>query len=372
MSFMQSLTLRWFMIQVLTTVAVLGEQAAWPEIVRPEVDKAYNFQLESLAWFKQLPEKHEDPWAAFFSSTAAYWEYQSDRINAGKIEEAQKQLDLSVVRSKALYDADRTYADARFLYGVSCCNRARFHVEEANWYRAYSDAREGLSVLRSLVKDEPDYHDAYFAIGVAECFLSDAPALLRPLARLLGFRGSVAEGVKKLERCMERGDWTRVEASYYLAYYHYKLARNGPEAVRAFSALAEAYPRNPIFGYFLGRSFQINHEPLKALDAYQRIRDVCYEVGAVDIGNWASYQIGNILLGEQRGEQALKEYQSITGRLDASTHKQEYFYRLPLKIAETYVLLGDHEGAKAYLAVIQPEWDRETHKMARALQRKLR
>jgi tetratricopeptide (TPR) repeat protein len=337
------------------------------------IEAAYNFDAGALEWIESLAER-EAPGAleVFLSANAGYWRWQADRIDSGKMDRALRNLDLAVDRCQEAYQSDPDSVENRFYYGASCCNRARFHVELGNWFRAYLDSREGLSILRALVEDHPDHVDALFAIGVAECFLSDAPTMLKPLARLLGFKGSARAGVEKLERCSRDGFWTQVEAAYYLAYFHYKIAVDSPEAVAWFSDLAGRYPRNPVFGYLLGRSYQIDHKPLVALDAYRRIQTVCYEAGAVDMGNWCTYQMGNILLGEHLPDEALKEYQSLLPRLDESTHPQEYFYRLPFKIASAFHEKGDREQALRYLAVIQEDWDRDTYRMARKLERELR
>lgn len=331
------------------------------------VERAYNFDAEAFAWFESHELDQTDPMNVFVAATASYWVYQADRIDRDKRNHAEQLLDRSVEVSETHFERDKSNGFYRFLYGSSRCNRARFHVEESSWFRAYLDAREGLGVLRDLIDDEPDYIDAQFAIGVAECFLSDAPAILKPLARLLGFRGSAEQGIEKLKRCMQEGEWTRTEAAYYLAYYYYNVVSDGPKAVAAFTKLREQYPSNPLFLYFLGRSHQINRDPLGALEVYLGARDVAYRTGADDIGNWSSFRVGTILQGEQRFEDALQEYSRLQGKLSSAMHHQEYFYLLPLKMAQCLIALGDEERAKMYLNVIRPEWDKDTYREAKDL-----
>jgi tetratricopeptide (TPR) repeat protein len=335
------------------------------------MNRAYNYDKEAFDWFETQATETEDSLLLFLAASGCYWEYQSDRIDSGKRDQAKQFLDKAIDYNRSLYKNNRDDPQAKFICGISYCSRARFNVEEEQWFQAYLDAREGMGLLESLVEDYPDFQDAYFALGVAECFLSDAPFILKPLARLIGFRGSVTEGVRKLELSIQSGKWTSIEAEYYLAYFYYKVDSNGPETIRRFQSLLDRYPKNPMFGYFLGRGYQINNEPLKALEAYRGIRDNCYEVDAIDMGNWVAYRIGNILQGEHRYLEALKEYNCLVKRLNESTHRQEYFYQLPLKMAECFIGDGDNEKARSYLEVIQREWDSDTYRRARSLLRDL-
>jgi hypothetical protein len=341
------------------------------DLVSSYIERAYNFDLDAFAWFASDAFDKEEPLQSFIASTAAYWTYQADRINVQKRDAADAALTHSIQVTEIIYRQNRDDAFARFLYGSSRCNRARFQVEEQDWFKAYLDAREGLGVLRSLIKDEPEYADAFFAVGVAETYLSNAPTLLKPLARLLGFRGSADSGIEKLKFCMENGDWTGIEAAYYLAYYYYNVARDGDQAVQGFEPLVEQFPGNPIFLYLLGRSYQIRRDPLGALAVFERARDAALASDAHDMANWSLFRIGTIQQGEQRHQDAIQSYGQLQKRIGADSLQQEYFYLLPLKMAECLIAEGDIPRARAYLEVIRPEWDRETYRAAVALLREL-
>jgi len=341
--------------------------AASESEIQEWVESAYDFDHEAMSRLLDEENGIEEPLQSFLTASTAYWQFQSDRIEETKSDNALDRLSDAIDVSKEYHKADKENPDFQFYLGLSYCNRARFYVEVQSWMKAYLDARKGLSMLEELVEDHPDYVDAYFALGVAESFLSDAPVLLKPLAMLLGFSGSKEEGIQKLERCVAEGKWTSVEASYYLGYFYYKVERNGAQTIAALEPIVERYPRNPLFSYFLGRGHQINHDPLKALEVYQAIQPICYEVGAEDFGNWTSYRIGNILHGEQQYEEALEYYIDLKKRLVVENQEQEYFYRLPLKVARTLHELKMDQQAIAYIEVIDSRWDGETYRMAKDL-----
>src|SRR5690606_8670646 len=137
--------------------------------------------------------------------------------------------------------------DLQLLSGISCCNRARFHVEESSWSRAYFDSREGIQTRDDLSTRRPDYVDALFPPGAVEAYLADAPVWLKPLARLLGFRGNAEDGLANLRKAADSGVWTRVEAGFYLGYYYYSVRKDIDQADVHFAELYAQYPQNPVF-----------------------------------------------------------------------------------------------------------------------------
>jgi tetratricopeptide (TPR) repeat protein len=339
------------------------------QVIKERIDLAYNFDASAFQWFNELGLTTEDPLEAFICASAAYWEYQSDRVDLEKIERVEAFLNRAIDLAKEAYSDNKDDDFATFLYGVGLCNRARFNVEEEAWFSAYRDSRKGISLLKKLLKRNPDMADANFALGVAECFLAEAPAFLKPLAMMLGFSGNAEEGMRKLNVAIEQGKWTSVEAEYYLAYYFYNVEGNAQETVQRFEHLFEKYPSNPIFGYFMARGHQMSHDPLKALEAYQNIRDLCYEVNADDMGNWTSYRIGTILQGEGRHQQALEEFEFLQSRLDSSMSRQFYFQWLPVKFASSLIEVGDTARASKYLDVVTSDWNEQPYKAAKELRR---
>jgi len=365
--YMNFFTLRMLIPSIFLWGMILHAERMDKAVLVEKIEKAYDFDPKTFALFDSDEFDKKDAMQSFIAATASYWIYQADRIDKDKKDRAEKMLCDSIDIATDFYRLDKKNPEARFLLGVNLCNRARFYVEESSWFRAFLDAREGLGVLRDLMEEYPDYADAGFAVGVAECFLSDAPAMLKPLASLLGFRGSAADGIQKLKACIEKGEWTRVEAEYYLGYYYYNVANDGENATYIFSKLSQLFPGNPLFGYLLGRAYQISHLPLEALVVYQRNCEVAVAAGADDIADWSYFRSGTILQGEHRYKDALIEYGKLQQRITSETHHQEYFYLLPLKTAECLIEVGDLKRARAYLGVIRPEWDRDTYRRAKDL-----
>jgi hypothetical protein len=357
------------LLSVISLVSAMQSDAS--DTIEERIERAYNFDAEAFTWFDEHGSETEDPFDAFVCASASYWQYQSDRVNQSKMERVQVLLDRAVDLAKTAYKRNNEEDMALFLYGVSLCNRARFNVEEEAWFSAYLDSRKGISLLKKLLDRSPNFADANFALGVAECFLSEAPAFLKPLAMMLGFSGNAEQGIQKLTLAIEKGKWTRTEAEYYLAYYYYNVAENGAQTIDRFNTLFARYPRNPIFGYFLGRGYQINDEPIKALEVYRSVRDMCYEVGAKDIGNWTSYRIGTILQGEGLHEAALDEFKFLQRNLDPEMQRQFYFQWLPVKFAASYIEIGELDRALKYLDLMNENWDEKPFKAAKELRKSI-
>lgn len=334
------------------------------------LEPAYGFEEAALHQIRDRAPSGK-AFDAFLMATLKYWEYQADRIDETKRAAAAEWLGLAYTYSKAEWRDHPEDVDLQFLFGISCCNRARFHVEESSWSRAYFDSREGIQTLDDLLTRRPDYVDALFPLGVVEAYLADAPVLLKPLARLLGFRGNAEDGLANLRKAADSGVWTRVEAGFYLGYYYYSVRKDIDQAHVHFAELYAQYPQNPVFGYLYGRVCELRHDAPKALDVYRSNEAIALKLGAMDIANWSGYRAASLLLETGSNQEALSMLIRLRKRIAPHAESQEYFLRLPYEMSRALIGLGRKDDARRYLEAVDVSWDRDTYRLSRALLRTL-
>lgn len=113
-------------------------------------------------------------------------------------------------------------------------------------FAALSEIKKARELAEQLVSDNPNYYDAYIAIGVESYLLSRKPAPFRWLLRASGSETDKQVGVNKLRLTAEHGQ-------YLLPYARLLLAvadlRDGDksDARNLLSWLAEHYPRNNLY-----------------------------------------------------------------------------------------------------------------------------
>jgi tetratricopeptide (TPR) repeat protein len=105
----------------------------------------------------------------------------------------------------------------------------------------------------------------------------NVPALINLSAVLAGLPGRLDEAAGRRRAAID------VAPYFYVPYYHLgqvELALGRPGEARAL--LARSLERNPEHGpssYYLGKSFVVAREPMRALEHFRRARDLGFDVG---------------------------------------------------------------------------------------------
>ncbi len=144
-------------------------------------------------------------------------------------------------------------AEMRLYAGMGWLLRARLlglRDDRRGTARAGVKAREHL--LRALQLD-PQMADAEMGLGLYNYYVDTLSAFAKILRFFMGIPGgSKRDGMRQLERAMQQGELTAVEARFFLAknLRNYDLAYE--RAAQVLQPLVEQYPQNPIFHLLLG------------------------------------------------------------------------------------------------------------------------
>ena len=112
--------------------------------------------------------------------------------------------------------------------------------------------KQGRVIAEQLLARDPDYYDAYLAIGVENYLLSQKPAPVRWLLRLGGAETDKADGLQKLQVVANKGHYLLPYARLLLAVA--ALRENHRDQARALlQGLAEDFPSNHLYTRELAR-----------------------------------------------------------------------------------------------------------------------
>lgn len=161
--------------------------------------------------------------------------------------------------------------EAELALGLAEAAAARFYIKRKRWWSAAFKARAGFSRLKKVPPDHPSYADSLMMVGVANCYLADAPAYLKPLVFLMRFSGDRNEGLDQLKTAATAGFITRYEAQYYKGIVHWELTRDYDAAVAALQPLAAQFPQNVEFHRLLIDLAFKQHNDALALELIEEI-----------------------------------------------------------------------------------------------------
>jgi tetratricopeptide (TPR) repeat protein len=200
-----------------------------PGDIRPQ------FYLSQIYFYKALPSRNESDYLKFLEL--------SDRtIETGEL----------------LLDKNEKDYDAMYFLGLAHSYRSLLMLNlNKNLIGAAFSGKTGYGILEDLVKEKPDYYDAYMGLGLYKIAIGFVPGKYQWLLSVIGFNGNLKEGKQHLQTAYEKGKFTSVEARVYLAFFSIKEREESSfEAMKIMEGLVNEYPSSPVFKLFLASLYQ--------------------------------------------------------------------------------------------------------------------
>ena len=227
--------------------------------------------------FESWQELHPDDPLGPAGNAAAYLFSEFDRLQILEFrlftdEKAHKDKDRPKVMPdphiKAVFDSELAKADriAREVLAASPENKnALFAQVLANGlrgdYAALIEKRNGpaLDFLKAsrtaaekLIRIDPDYYDAYLAVGIENYMAGLRSAPVRWLLRMSGAQTNKEQGIANLKITAERGRYLAPYAQILLAIAAIRDDNPGT-AIKLLSGLIEEFPQNRLYRRELAR-----------------------------------------------------------------------------------------------------------------------
>ena len=130
-----------------------------------------------------------------------------------------------------------------YLYGYL----GRMKGEEGSYLSAFKNGKKSKGMLEELVRDNPDFYDAYLLLGMFEYYADRMGGVTEFVAGILGFSGSRNKGIKYMKLAYEKGDLAKPFAEFILGETYLFQESNPFTARYYFDKLVKKYPGNSSF-----------------------------------------------------------------------------------------------------------------------------
>lgn len=267
-------------IPVLVTLAVLGcllttqrAQAAGlssPSLLDAGYRDMYNLQFDEAHrafanWQQQHPQDPMGP----ASDAAAYLFSEFNRLHVLEFElftddhrlanqpkvppdpKVRQGFEAQLAKTQQLADAalHRNPHDPDALFAKALCLGLRGDYTaliEKRYLGGLRYMKQGRVIAEHLLAENPNYYDAYLAVGIENYLLSLKPAPVRWLLRLDGAETDKAAGLQKLQIVAQKGHFLLPYARLLLAVAALR-DHNHDQARALLQGLAQEFPRNHLY-----------------------------------------------------------------------------------------------------------------------------
>jgi tetratricopeptide (TPR) repeat protein len=220
-------------------------------------------------------------------------------------------------------------------------------------------ARQGLSARNdseAALKIDPQYGDAWMAIGIQRFAVASLPGWLRFIVGFMGVGGNKQQGLADLRKSADQGAVTSVESRTILSLF---LRHDGryPDALAVERSLEKDYPHNYLFCLEVANLLKDEGHGLEAIAAYKQVLDDAHKPNYFVAPRFQLAWFG--MADTERGYNQIKEaaygYTQAAQQSDSSDWLRK---RAALSAGQMYDLLNQRpEAIKMYQQVLQPGGD---------------
>ncbi len=134
-------------------------------------------------------------------------------------------------------------------------------------------ARQGYSARNdseACLKIDPQYADAWMAIGIQRFAVASLPGWLRVIVGFMGMGGNRQQGLEDLWKSANQGIVTPIESRTILSLF-LRHDRRYPDALQVERGLAKEYPHNYIFCLEVANLLKDEGQGLDAIATYKQV-----------------------------------------------------------------------------------------------------
>jgi tetratricopeptide (TPR) repeat protein len=238
--------------------------------------------------------------------------------------------------------------------------RAVVHAKQEHYPKAGLALRAAYNRYEDNLRRYPDFWESHKGMGLCHVAVGAVPRSYRWILNVLGFGGTVQQGMDELEAALRHSTYGREEAALYLAVVDEVLNEGRAGAARHVAALYEAHPESPMPAYLHA---YLLLERRQAAEAEAVLRQAAERQAAPEVEDipYVDYFLAKALFRQNRFDEALPLYERYTRQ-----------YRGHALLATAYLhaglcreMSGDRDGALALYGRVRVARDYDGDRSAR-------
>ncbi len=213
---------------------------------------AFRLDAADAAFAGLATAEPASPAGAYGQATVAFWRalvYETPAVYAAHA----AALDRLVAAADRLPASGEAGTWRLFMEGEAAFQRAIVAGRQERYLPAATAMRRACGRYADVVRADPAFEDAYFGSALCHIAAGQIPRKYRWAARIVGFTGTVEQGMAELDRAAERGVYTRETAVTARALLRAIYNDDSTDEIVAEAlALRAGHPGSPLAAYMSG------------------------------------------------------------------------------------------------------------------------
>lgn len=239
-------------------------------------------------------------------------------------------------------------------------HRAAIHAKKAEYARAAMALRRSFNQFQRNARNHPDFHESRWGIGLSYVTVGSVPRKYRWVLRLLGFRGTVTEGMAEVQASARHAQYYRDEAAVFYAILDEVINESRGGGMALLRAAHARNPESPPLQYVLAFAL-LNQRQATEAEALLRRADRAVSRSGVYAIPYIDYYLGDALFRQNRFEEAAGRFERFLQRFPGRAHRAQ----AALHAGLSREMLGDRAAAERHYRSVSVREDYDADASAR-------
>ncbi len=200
--------------------------------------------------------------------------------------------------------------------------------------------RQSFRATQKNIEKYPDFYLHYKTLGIQQIIIGSAPERHQWLLKLLGFHGTVEEGLRNLEIFSQKAEFRKLESELTLAFIYSHLLQNGERSLEILTDYQDLSSSHPLVNFSF---ISILSKLSKNEEAYKHLTDFNLNGYSVPFP-FNKYLQGNLLLQRGNYKKSIDSYSGFTEEFRGRNYLKDAKY----KIGIAYHLLEDETNSNLW------------------------
>jgi tetratricopeptide (TPR) repeat protein len=222
--------------------------------------------------------------------------------------------------------------------------RAVIHAKKTEYARAAFALRQAYKHFERNVEEHPSFYESAWGMGLCHAVVGLVPSSFQWVLKLMGFRGTVQQGLREMKVSAERSTFYRDEAAIIFAITDLMINESKEDGMAYVVAMRERHPQSPLVNYILGFALINQREAAEAEAALRRAEALLQPPGVYPMP-YVDYYLGDALFRQNRFAEAARYFERYVKSFPGDALRAQAHLHLGL----AREMAGDRAGAlRAY------------------------
>ncbi len=223
-------------------------------------------------------------------------------------------------------------------------HRAVIHAKKTEYARAALSLRQAYKHFEKNVTEHPGFYESSWGMGLCHTAVGLVPKNFRWMLKLMGFSGTVQEGLAEMEASAERSTYYRDEASMIFALTDLLVNDSKQGGMEYVVAMRRRHPTSPLVNYIHGFALLTQRDADGAEEALRRRRPAAQAPGTFTMP-YVDYFLGEALFRQNEFAEAARYFQRYVSTFPGKALLAQAYLHIGLALDMT----GNRAGAlRAY------------------------